>query len=153
MPNSVAFADNTHLARNKTPPLRITKRVRDAVDIIVETGAEYQQAAAQVGLSTYALRLALAKPHVLAYLRGQLQVLRGAREPRTFHRLCAIADAQDNMPAVQALRTLQQLGDEQTNKPNAPLPGVTIRIVNVAQPPPPMDIRSGARVIDAGEPD
>jgi hypothetical protein len=149
MPQHVApFADNTHLARNKTPKPRITVRVKRAVDAIVEQGMPYDQAARLVGLSTYALRLALGKPHVLAYLRAQLQVLRGAREPRNFHRLCEIADAQDNMPAVQALRTLEMLGDEQTSKPNAPSPGVVIRIVNVAQLPPATDIKA-PRIIDA----
>jgi hypothetical protein len=153
MPQDVAFADNSHLARNKTPKPRITVRVKRAVDAIAEQGLPYNQAAALVGLSTYALRLALAKPHVLSYLQQQMKVLRDARGPRNFHRLCAIADAQDNMPAVQALRTLEQLSDEQTNRPSAPTPGVTIRIVNVAQMPPPMDIKAGPRIIDAGEPD
>ena len=149
--HDVAFADNSHLARNRTPKLRITKRVKDAIGIIVETGAAYNEAAAHVGMSTYRLRLALDKPHVVAYMRQQLKVLREARGPRNFHRLCQIADDQNNMPAVQALRTLEQLGDEQTNKPNAPSPGVTIRIVNVAQMPPPSDIKA-PRIIDA-EPD
>jgi hypothetical protein len=62
-----------------------------------------------------------------------------------------IGDAADNMPAVQALRTLEQLGDEQTNRPNAPSPGISIRIVSLASPPPPMDIKATPRIIDAGE--
>jgi hypothetical protein len=132
MPQDLAFADNSRLARNKTPPPRITKRVRDAVDAIVEQGLDYQQAARQVGLTTYALRLALAKPHVAAYLQTQLKVLRGARTPRNFHRLCEIADAENNMPAVNAIKALEQLSDEQTNTKQTTSPGVTIRIVNIA---------------------
>src|SRR6516162_9782063 len=133
MPNELApFADNSRLARNKTPPPRITKRVKDAVDAIVERGLPYDQAAAQVGLSTYALRLALGKPHVAAYLQAQLKVLRGARSPRNFHRLCEIADADNNMPAVNAIKALEGLDDEQTDTKQTTSPGVTIRIVNVA---------------------
>ena len=58
MPNQVAFADNSRLARNKTPPLRITKRVRDAVDAMVERGLDLQGAAREANLSTRAMRLA-----------------------------------------------------------------------------------------------
>jgi hypothetical protein len=151
MPQHVAFADNSHLARNKTPKPRITKRVKDAVDAIVERGLAYDEAAAETGLTTRAMRLALERPHVLGYLKQQLKVLRDARGPRNFHRLCEIADRQDNMPAVQALRTLEQLGDEQTNRPNTtPSPGVVIRIVNVAQLPPATDIKT-PRILDAGD--
>ena len=135
MPNNVAFADNTALARNKPTTTRISKRVKDAVHHIVETGAAYNAAAQHVGMSTYRLRLALDKPHVVAFMRNRLKVLRDLRSPRNFHRLCEIADAENNMPAVNAIKALEQLGDEQTNKPNAATPGVTIRIVNITATP------------------
>ena len=131
MPNDVAFADNSKLARNKQPPLRITRRIREAIDVMVERGIAYDQAAAECGIATRHMRLALQKPHVSAYYQMQLKVLRGARAARNFHRLCEIADAEDNMPAVNAIKALEQLSDEQINKPNAPAPGVTIRIVNI----------------------
>ena len=101
MPQHLAFADNSHLARNKTPKPRITKRVKDAIDAIVERGIAYNEAAAESGLTTRAMRLALERPHVLSYLRQQLKVLRDARAPRNFHRLCEIADAADNLPAAR----------------------------------------------------
>jgi len=53
------------------------------------------------------------------------------------------------MPAVNAIRALEQIGDEQTNRPNVPTPGISIRIVNVSSPPPPMDIKAAPRIIDA----
>jgi hypothetical protein len=81
------------------------------------------------------MRLALAKPHVIAYHQQQLKVLRGARTARNFHRLCEIADAENNMPAVQAIRALEQISDEQTNTKQTTSPGVTIRIVNVSAAP------------------
>jgi hypothetical protein len=152
MPQPVPFTDNSRLVRNKLSKPRITKRVKDAIDAMVARGIAYDQAAAECGLATRHMRLALEKPHVIAYYQAQLKVLRGSRAARNFHRLCEIADRQDNMPAVQALRTLEQLGDEQTTKPNAPSPGVTIRIVNVAQMPAPVDIKAAPRIIDA-EPD
>ena len=135
MPNELAFADKTSLARNKQPPLRITKRVKDAIAVMVVDKRRWDDAAREVGLTTRAMRLALEKPHVIAYMRKQLEVSRGARQVANFHRLCEIADAENNMPAVQAIRALEQISDEQTNTKQTTSPGVTIRIVNVAATP------------------
>ena len=135
MPNELAFSDKTALARNSVPPLRITKRVKDAIRAMVVDKLRWDDAAVAVGLSTRAMRLALEKPHVITYLRKQLDVSRGARQVANFHRLCEIADADNNMPAVNAIKALEQLSDEQTNTKQTTSPGVTIRIVNVATQP------------------
>ena len=132
MPNEVAFADNSRLARNKQPPLRITKRVKDAINAMVIDKQHWSDAARSVGLTSRHMRLALEKPHVMAYLRKQLDVSRGARVVANYHRLCEIADAENNMPAVNAIKALEGLELEQTNNKQTTSPGVTIRIVNVA---------------------
>ena len=142
MPNDLAFADNSQLTRNKQPPLRITRRVKAAIEAMVNSGAKLDDAAREAGMTTRALRLALQKPHVLAVYRAQCDVLRNAHRARNIHRLAQIRDAEDNMPAVNAIKALEQLGDEQTNKPNAPSPGVTIRIVNVTATPAQHETRS-----------
>jgi hypothetical protein len=148
MPQHVAFTDNSRLARNKTPKPRITKRVKDAIDAIVERGIAYNEAAAESGLTTRTMRLALERPHVLAYLKQQLKVLRDARGPRNFHRLCAIADAADNLPAVHAIRALELLSEEVTaRRSDTPTPGVVLNIISA-----PVDVtRAPARIIDADE--
>ena len=135
MQNQVAFSDNSRLARNKTPPLRITRRVKEVIDAMVSNGLGYSEAATEAGLTPRAMRMALNKPHVLAYYKAQCQVLRGATTARNIHRLCEIRDAENNMPAVNAVRLLEQISDEQTNKPNSASPGVTIRILNIAAQP------------------
>ena len=135
MPNELAFADNSRLARNKTPPLRITRRVKDAIDAMVELGLPYDKAAAEADLTPRAMRLALAKPHVIAYYKAQCQVLRASTTARNLHRLCEIRDADNNMPAVNAIKALELINDEQTNTKQTTSPGVTIRIVNVATQP------------------
>src|SRR6516164_3589392 len=114
MPNELAFADKTSLARNKQPPLRITKRVKDAIHAMVVDKQRWDDAARSVGLTARHMRLALEKPHVIAYLRKQLDVSRGARQVANYHRLCEIADAENNMPAVNAIKALEMIGDEQT---------------------------------------
>jgi len=85
-------------------PIAWPKRVKDAIDAIVERGIAYNEAAAESGLTTRTMRLALERPHVLAYLKQQLKVLRDARGPRNFHRLCAIADAADRRVRLDLLR-------------------------------------------------
>ena len=136
MPNELApFADNSRLARNKTPPPRITKRIREAIDVMVERGLSYDRAAAECGIATRHMRLALSKPHIIAYYKAQCQVLRGARLARNIHRLSEIADAEDNMPAVNAIKALMYDENEQTNTKQTTSPGVTIRIVNVSATP------------------
>ena len=148
MPNEVAFADNSRLARNKQPPLRITKRIREAIDTMVTRGVSYDQAAAEHGIATRHMRLALAKPHVMQYHQAQLKVLRGARAARNFHRLCEIADAENNMPAVNAIKALEGLELEQTNNKQTTSPGVTIRIVNVATTNPTTNLEMSKQIND-----
>ena len=135
MPNDLAFADNSRLARNKTPPPRITKRIREAIDVMVERGLDFQAAAHEAKLTTRHMRMQLAKPHVIAYYREQCQVFRASTTARNILRLCQIRDAENNMPAVNAIKALEQLSDEQTNTKQTTSPGVTIRIVNVATQP------------------
>jgi len=52
------------------PPVGVTVKVADACRALVFEGLDLQQAAAKTGLTTRALRLALEKPGVLAYLRN-----------------------------------------------------------------------------------
>src|SRR6516162_1987685 len=75
-----------------------------------------------------------------------------ARAPR-IHRLCEIRDAENNMPAVNAIKALELIGDEQINRPNIPTPGISIRIVQVSSPPAPIDIKAAPRIIDASDTD
>ena len=135
MPNDLAFADNSRLARNKTPPPRITKRIREAIDVMVERGLDYQHAAMEAGLTTRHMRLQLSKSHVLAYYQAQCQVFRASTAARNIQRLCEIRDAENNMPAVNAIKALEMIGDEQTTNKQTTSPGVTIRIVNVSATP------------------
>jgi hypothetical protein len=154
MPHNVAFAANPRERRNVIPAKRIGGRLKQALDLMIWGDGERRylpdnEAAAKAGLNVLSIRLALQRPHVLAYYKQQREVLRARESPANIHRLCEIRDAADNMPAVNAIRALEQLGDEQTNRPSAPSPGISIRIVNVASPPPPMDIKAPPRIIDA----
>ena len=128
-----AASNNTALARTRNAkPAPVTPRVRKAIEHMVNDADDYQRAAAKAGLTTHALRLALAKPHVARYLKEQVQVLRTAQGPRNIHRLCEIRDAANNMPAVNAIKALEQLPEERVAGTSTAAPiGVSIRIVNV----------------------
>ena len=126
-------APDKEIARRGRP--RITPRVKAAIEAIVNDGLELDQAAANVGITTRNMRLAFEKPHVLQFYKAQCDVLRGSHRARNIHRLAQIRDADDNMPAVNAIKALEQLNDEQTNNKQTTLPGVTIRIVNVTATP------------------
>jgi hypothetical protein len=123
---------------------RVTPKVRKAIQLMVWEGMQIVEAAKQVGLTGQAMRLAIEKPAVLAALKREKQVLRESVSARNIHRLREIRDAADNMPAIQAIRTLEQLGEEtHTASGLTPSQGITIRIVNEAPSPQMVDVTPG----------
>jgi hypothetical protein len=154
MSQPVAFGANPRERRNTIPAKRIGGRLKQALDLMIWGDGERRylpdnEAAAKAGLNVLSVRLALQRPHVLAYYKQQREVLRARESPANIHRLCEIRDAANNLPAVNAIRALEQLGsDEQTNRPNIPSPGVTIRVISVNALPPASDIKV-PRIIDA----
>jgi hypothetical protein len=110
-----------------------TPKIREAIKLMVWEGKPFDEAAASAGLTTRQMRLALEKPSVLALLKREKQVLRESVSARNILRLGEIRDAADNMPAIQAIRTLEGMGEDQDggSQRASASPGVTIRIVNV----------------------
>ena len=105
MPQHVAFAP----PRLPTPERprrtqRVGKKLFHAIELIVFEGKELSEAAAEAGLTTYTLRQAFARPNVLAHLRERREVLRAAASGKNILRLCEIRDAENNMPAVNAIK-------------------------------------------------
>ena len=137
-------------AVNRSYPGKVTGRLRAALLDMVWKGSRRDDAAKANSMSIHGLREALRKPHVKAFYLAELGVLRESERPKTFHRLCSLRDQDENKnAAVAAAKALEQISDEQL-RPNATVttPGVTIRILNVAQQP----MQSiEAKVIDADE--
>lgn len=111
----------------------LTVAVRTAIDAWVYDRCTRAQACERAGFTERALYLALEKPEVAAYYNKQLDVLRTGERPQNIRRLAEIRDAGNNMPAVNAIKTLEMLGDEPTNKSNAPSPGIVLRLVTINQ--------------------
>jgi hypothetical protein len=139
MTDQIAFAANPRERRNRLPVKRVGGRLKQALDLMVWGDGERRyfpdnEAAAIAGMHVLAIRSALQKPHVLSYYKQQREVLRNRESAANIHRLCEIRDADNNMPAVNAIKALEQLSDEQSNKTQHASPGVTIRIVTNATP-------------------
>lgn len=119
--------------------LRIGKKLQIAIDAIVFEGMDLQKAAQTAKTSTRVLRRALERRHVIMHLRKRREVLRASACGSNISRLVAIRDAADNMPAVQAIRDLERLGDEAHSPAGAMqrAPGVTVVVVQqgVSQAP------------------
>jgi hypothetical protein len=150
MPQHVAFAANPAV-KLPTPERprrtqRVGKKLFHAIELIVFEGKELSEAAAAAGLTTYTLRQAFARPQVLAHLRERREVLRAAASGKNILRLCEIRDAENNQPAVNAIRVLEGLDIEPSRTTNAAdARGVTIRIINNIAP----DVPKPAQIIDA----
>jgi hypothetical protein len=144
MSQNLIFGANPRERKTVLPAKRIGGRLKQALDLMVWGDGERRylpdnEAAAIAGLNVISIRNALHKPHVLAYYKQQREVLRSRESAANIHRLCEIRDAADNMPAVNAIRALEMIGDEQANKPNIPIPGIVLRVIH--QPAPqPLDI-------------
>jgi hypothetical protein len=72
--------------------------------------------------------------------RSRGSVLRARESPASIHRLCEIRDAANNMPAVNAIRALEQIGDEQRIAADSTTPGICINIISPSAPPAPRTI-------------
>lgn len=122
--------------KGRSAPLKVTGKLRKAIEDMVWTGARRPEAAERAGLTDHGLRAALKKPHVKAAYLAELDVLRTSERARNIHTLVDVRDQTGNqMARVNAVKALEQL-DEQpgTGRSNAPqLPGLVVQIINNGQ--------------------
>ena len=109
----------------------LTVAVRTAIDAMLYDRCTRAQACERAGFTERALYLALEKAEVAAYWNQGLQVLRAGERAQNIHRLCEIRDAADNMPAVNAVKALEQMDAEAIARPAQVSPGISIRILNL----------------------
>ena len=120
----------------------LTAAVRTAIDAIIHDRCSRAQACKRAGFTERAFYLALEKPEVAAYWNRELQVLRVGERAANIHRLCEIRDAADNMPAVNAVKTLEQLDAEAIARPigQADARGIVIKFITQAPLAPTVDV-------------
>jgi hypothetical protein len=119
----------------ETKTLRITAKVRAAVDAMVWEGLKRDDAANKAGMKDNSLYVALTRPDVKAYYNQQCEVLRTSGRARRIHRLEAMLEQNDNKAAViNAALALEGMANDQAaaNAQVSAVPGVIIQIVTQA---------------------
>lgn len=110
--------------------LRVSGKLREAIEVSITEGLPWPEAAQKVGLTTRAMRKALDKPHVLRHIRERKAQFRAEISTRNEHRLGELRDQNDNrMAAVAAIKTLEQLERDDRAAPAASrhvIPGVVV---------------------------
>jgi hypothetical protein len=121
-------------AKGRTAPLKVTGKLKAALDFMVWECLKRSDAAAKAGLSDHGLREALRRPHVRQHYLGLLDVLRTSERARNIHRLTEIRDKADNMPAVNAIKMLEQIDEASSAAGGAQSrsPGVVVIVQTVA---------------------
>lgn len=118
-------------AKTASKPSRVTGKLAEAIDIMIEAGQSWDKAAVQAGLTVRTMRLAMQRPHVITYLKARREVFRVNACAGNIHRLVKVADSDKNaMAVVAAVKAMEQIGvDEQGNRGVMSLPGLQIVIV------------------------
>lgn len=122
--------------RERSQSGRVTGRLKRTIDLIVWERRTDHQACVETGLSLSHLRMALKVPHVAAYYRAEREVLRTSEGPANIHALLEVRDQVDNqMARVQAVKALEQLGDDHVSRSAAAAtPGLVVVINSGPQP-------------------
>jgi hypothetical protein len=117
--------------------IKITRKVRDAINAMVWEGLPRAKAAEKAGISDHGLYKALRSPPVKAYYLSECEVLRTSGRARRIHRLEQMVEQDDNKQAVvNAVRALELMGDDEgmaASRANS-LPGLQIVVVQTGTP-------------------
>jgi hypothetical protein len=112
----------------KPKPYIVSGKLATAIRLMIEDGTPWNEAA----ITVRHMRKAMADPRVIKWMKAERDVFRDHVCAGNIRRLAQIRDAADNMPAVNAIKALEQLGDDEITGSTArqSLPGVVIQIVN-----------------------
>lgn len=102
--------DNAIIPLGDTPELRVSGRIRTALELLVYDGVPLEEAADRSGLKRSSLRAMLGMPKYAAVQSAMVKVLRTAERARNIRRLAEIRDQNRNLAAaVAAARTIEQI--------------------------------------------
>ena len=138
-------------AQDRSAPLAVSGRLKAALDRMVWSCARRADAATASGMSDHGLREALRKPHVRAYYVEQLEVLRTSERARNIHRLAEIRDAANNMPAVQAIKALEEMHEPLAGAKHLPTAGLVIHITGTEAKPVTIDVTPAAHDVPSDD--
>lgn len=96
--------------KRPSKPRRVTGALKDALDAIVFEGAEMDAAARRANITTRAVRLAMEKPHVLAYVRAQRALLTSEVHASNVHHLKKLrSDSPNQLARLGAVREIENI--------------------------------------------
>jgi hypothetical protein len=111
-------------AIGKTKAGGVSGRLKAALDDMTWNGTPWEEAATKANLTVRAMRLALARPVVLKYLRVERGVLLASSSGQNLRALQKLRDQDENRAAaVQAARALEGLTSEQFGEGGRSAPG------------------------------
>jgi hypothetical protein len=112
---------------------RVTGKLAIACRRIVHEGEELDEAAHAADLTTRTLRLALAKPHVIAWVKAEREVFRAYVSAQNIHHAKKMRDTSGNaMAKLGAMKLIEQIGDDAPASSAQSAPGMVIVVVNQA---------------------
>ena len=130
METAAPLAPTSRLSRQLACEV-IPKRLRKAIRLMVHEGLDLKTAARQANMTSEQLFQSLDRPHVLAAMRREKQMLAESICAANPRRLQVIRDANPNTPAINAIRELEAMvrPDDVGRGSVAAAIGVTIQIV------------------------
>jgi hypothetical protein len=137
---------------------RIPEKVRLAIVTMVEEGEDFVAAGKRHGVTAQMMRRWLGRAEAISFLRKERSRFRASACAANEAYLVSIRAGDNSMAAVHAIRTLEQLADNEVVRPsNAPSPGITLvihqpqSIFGNVTPQPAIDVTPvSQRIIDAG---
>lgn len=119
----------------RSKAMRVTGKLKVACDLLAYEGMPFNEAAQQAGLSVAAMRSALQRPHVIAYLKAQREVLRASMSGRNILTLAEVRDQTGNqMARVNAVKALEQISDEPMAAPGRAASAGVVIVIQTAAP-------------------
>ncbi|MGV7215900.1 hypothetical protein [Bradyrhizobium sp. UFLA05-112] len=122
-------------AIGKTKAGGVSGRLKAACDDMVWNGTPWEEAATKANLTVRAMRLAMKRPQVLAYLKAERGVVLAQLTLQNPRRLAELRDQNENRAAaVQAARALEAISEADGPRGDSPndRPGVVIQIIGAA---------------------
>jgi len=108
----------TSIKPDRKKPL--SNQLKAALDSMVEEGLMWDQAAVKAGMHVRSMRLALKRPHVIAYLKQARQVFLASVGAGNIRRLAELRNQDENRnAAVAAARTIEGLIETTVGSPNS----------------------------------
>ena len=128
-------------AKTRSRAKQVTGSLKVALDLLVRgdeegNALELHEAAKRAGLTTRAVRLAIAKSHVRAYMRKQRDLLTAELGATNIAHIASLRTSSNQMVRVQSCRLLEEIAGTVERIDRSPtrgrVPGITIII---ASPP------------------